>query len=145
MDCVLKKLKSRRGSGIAEALVGFLISVLSVLILFGIISTTGDLIREGDANLEKFYKEEKALDQYNIAGANEFQDNPSNYDAINYGELRTQYTGAGGAPEDCTISISGDPIHEPNDGNFSISNDTQTLEGAYFVTSKYHMFAFSTD
>ena len=143
MNCALKKLKSRRGSGIAEALVGFLISVLSVLILFGIISTTGDLIREGDANLQKFYSEEKALDLYNIAGAAGFQAQPTLYG--DDGQLRISYNVGGGSTENYKINIKGDPKHGPDDANFDTNANSDTLEGAYFVTSKFHMFAFSTD
>ena len=144
MNRALKKLQSKRGSGIAEALIGFLISVLSVLTLFGIVSTTTKLIQDGDVALERFYEEEKTLDLYNVKGATGELTPEENDLYRNNGELRTQYTGSDGDPEDCTISISGDPEHAPDALGFSMDS-INGREGSYFVTSKFHMFAFSVD
>lgn len=130
------KLKSRRGSGIAEALVGFLISVLSVLILFGIVSTTADLIQEGDSSLQKFYVEESILDRFNVSGSG-----ISDYSGK--GELLTRRM-VNGVEKSYSITVAGDPEHAPGTQDFAISS-SGTVDGSYFVTEKYHMFAFSSD
>ena len=135
---ILKKLRSRRGSGIGEALVGFLISVLSVLILFGIVSTTADLIRDGDISLQRFYLEESILDKFNAQGS---QIQASDY--AGNGELKTMRD-VNGQEEYYTVRVCGDPEHAPGATEFKISS-SGTVEGSYFVTGKYHMFAFSGD
>lgn len=63
-QAAIKKVKNARGSGIAEALVGFLISVLSVLALLSVASTTLELIKAGDASIQVLYTEEGAMDEF---------------------------------------------------------------------------------
>lgn len=146
MNRALKKLQSKRGSGIAEALIGFLISVLSVLTLFGIVSTTTKLIQDGDVALEKLYVEEKTLDLYNVKGTTGVLTTEESDLYANNGELKTTYS-SDGTTKDYIITVKGDPEHAPGTSGFSMDNTNgqKTRESSYFVTSKYHMFAFSAD
>ena len=133
----IRKLNSKRGSSIAEALVGFLISVLSVITLLNIANTTMELIRQGDASIQVLYDEEGAMDGF-VNGATP---------ASEYGTAYTgTYTGAGGSPEDYTMTVQGVYNFDPNVPNIGegASGQNYTLPTAvgYYVTNRHHLFGF---
>ena len=133
----IRKLNSKRGSSIAEALVGFLISVLSVITLLNIANTTMELIRQGDASIQVLYDEEGAMDGF-VNGATP---------ASEYGTAYTgTYSGASGSPEDYTMTVQGVYNFDPNVPNIGegASGQNYTLPTAvgYYVTNRHHLFGF---
>ena len=141
-NSIQKKLRSRRGSGIAEALIGFLISVLSVLILYGIVTTTSDLIRKGDTALWEFYEDESLVDRFNSEGV-AFQNSEYAAQHPDQWEMRITYQ-KDGEEQPYSFAVFGDPDHAPDDKDFDVSS-SGIVEGVYFVTDKYHLFAFSSN
>ena len=129
----MRKLKSRRGSGIAEALVGFLISVLSVLTLVGIATTTLELIKQGDANLQVLYREEGKMDTFVNEGAN-----ATGLGAD--GHLYVPNT-EGGVEQKYTITAIGEVGGMEEEG-IAASEKKPTGDVAYYVTNHHHLFGF---
>ena len=122
-----KKLKSRRGSGIAEALVGFLICVLSAMILLSIVTSTTELIKKGDISLTQLYAEEAAMEEFGASDLAAF----SSAD----GTLHQEYTNAAGTTSHYTVSVQGEDPHSSN--MISIVSPA-----AYFETQHHHLLGF---
>lgn len=58
----ISKLNSSKGSSLPEALVGFLIAVLTSMILVGVVMTSGNIMSSGQEALDGVYGEQRALD-----------------------------------------------------------------------------------
>ena len=129
----IEKLKSKRGSGLAEALVGFLICVLSVMILLSIVTTTTELIKKGDVSLAQLYTEEAAMEKFNCSDLASFSADPSAAD----GTLYKEHIKADGAVTNFTITVQGDPT-SPNPTN----PITIVSQAAYFETQHHHLLGF---
>ena len=119
-----RKLKSVRGSSIAEALVGFLISVLSVLTLLSIATTTLELIKRGDASIQVLYAEEGKMDAFVNGGVSAASTEGAT--------LYNTYTPSGG----------GSPVkyHLKATGQIDGTTWETTGEVAYYITQRHHLF-----
>lgn len=126
-----EKLKSKRGSGLAEALVGFLICVLSVLILLSIVTTTTELIKKGDDSLAMLYAEEAAMEKFNCYDLDSFSDDPSAADG-------TLFINADGTTANFTIEVQGDPTSSDP----AFSDPPIESRVAYFETLHHHLLGF---
>ncbi len=120
-----RKLNSTRGSGIAEALVGFLISVLSVITLLGVATTTLELIKQGDVSLSRLYEEESAMETFVKSG----QISPE------LGHDYSQFS-VGGQTQHYSISATG---LLPGNGSTEL---TTQADVTYCVTEHHHLFGF---
>ena len=61
---LLGKLNNTKGSSLPEALVGFLIAVLTSMILVGVVTTSGNIMITGQEALDIVYGEQRALDVF---------------------------------------------------------------------------------
>lgn len=123
----IKKLRSKRGSGIAEALVGFLISVLSVMMILGIVTTTRTLVSEGDKSMELLYQEEAAMNEFHHSGTAD----------TGSGDLYEIKSGAP-LPQSYTVTVTGDPTG----GGTPVSRETNVK---YYITKRHHLFGFASN
>ncbi len=133
----IRKLNSKRGSSIAEALVGFLISVLSVITLLNIANTTMELIRQGDASILVLYSEEGAMDGFV---------NGETADTTEGTAYTGTYEGAGDSSEDYTMTVQGVYNFDPDVPNVGedasgVNYELSTAVG-YYVTTHHHLFGF---
>ena len=127
MQTAYKKLNSTRGSGIAEALIGFLISVLSVITLLSVTTTTLELIKQSDRSILVLYEEEGAMDQF-INGK------------VGDPDAGTVYTHASES-EHFTINARGNLRHgETFEGGNPYISPSASVK--YYLTNRHHLFGF---
>ena len=126
MHTAVKKLKSTRGSGIAEALVGFLISVLSVITLLSVATTTLELIKQSDASILVLYAEEGAMDQFINGGEADSE----------LGTEYTVYTNSGGGSSNFVIFAQ---------GQINGATHSPSAEVKYYLTNRHRLFGFVPD
>ncbi len=128
---IKRKLKSNRGSGIAEALVGFLISVLSVLTLLSIATTTLELIKQGDLNLTRLYAEESGMESFVKNGV--LPSPGADYGEESMGWMASTY----GENTNYTITVEGENKLDPSGTSLELSANVK-----YCVTAHHHLFGF---
>ena len=64
MKQIAKKLRSRLGETIAETLFALLISTLALMVLAGMVSSTGNLVRSGKEKMDDYYRENAAMEAF---------------------------------------------------------------------------------
>lgn len=64
MKQIAEKLRARAGETIAETLIALLVSTLALMILAGMISSTGNLVRSGKERMDAYYTANAEMESF---------------------------------------------------------------------------------